>query len=183
MEGSWAPWPPPPSFFHRAGGPSWTVPGWGTGGSLALPLSVGAMGSGTIGGTGFSLYQSSAGLAEVWNPRWPHGRWVSCCPPKPEGETGPSCPNRQDLIQADLVLAARGILAPASVLLPQVPNRLWRPMPGHWQPGREGRWPVATGKGASALPSLPEGSAAADGCLEATLLLVAPGEIRRVSGN
>lgn len=69
MEGSWGPWPPPPSLFHRAGRTGWTLPGWGTGGSSALPRASGAMGSGTIGGAGFSPCQSSAGLAEVCSPR------------------------------------------------------------------------------------------------------------------
>lgn len=62
MESPWGLWPPPHSIFHRVGGPSWTVPGWGTGGSLALPRTSGVMGSGIIGGAGFSLCQSSDGL-------------------------------------------------------------------------------------------------------------------------
>lgn len=56
-------------------------------------------------------------------PHWPHVQWLSCNSPRTEGETGSRCPTRQDLIQADLVLAGgagRGIHSPASVLLPQV---------------------------------------------------------------
>ena len=119
------------SLFYRVGGPSWTVPGGGTGHSSALPHTGRTMGSGTIRGAGFSLCQSSAGLAAV-----AHTWWVSCCPA------------RQNPLQADLVLAVGGIPELASVLLPQALDRLWRPVPGHWQPGAEGRWPVPAGEGA-----------------------------------
>lgn len=67
-------------------------------------------------------------------PHWSHEQWLSCSPPRTEGEAGPRCSTRQDLIQADLVLAGgagRGIHSPASVLFPQVPNRLWRT--GNWR--------------------------------------------------
>lgn len=59
------------------------------------------MGSGTVGAAGFSLCQCPATLAEVWSTRWPHVQWVSCCPPKTEGEAGPSCLTRQDLLLAE----------------------------------------------------------------------------------
>lgn len=64
MEDSWGPWPSLSTPSHRAGGLSWTVLGWGTGGFLAVTHAWRVMGSGTIGV--HLLVSACAGLQLLW---------------------------------------------------------------------------------------------------------------------
>lgn len=97
--------------------------GWGTGDFLAVRHARRVMGSGTV--CWFQAVPVFSWSGRGVEPHWPHVQWLSCNPPRTEGETGPRCPTRKDLIQADMVLAGgagSGIHSPASVLLSQVPT-------------------------------------------------------------
>lgn len=80
--------------------------GWGTGDFLAVCHARRVMGSGTV--CWFQAVPVFSWSGRGVEPHWPHVQWLSCNPPRTEGETGPRCPTRQDLIQADMVLDGGG---------------------------------------------------------------------------
>lgn len=61
-----------------------------------MPHARTVMGSGTIGVClWFQPVPVFSWSGRGVEPHWPHVQWLSCNPPRTEGEGGPRCPTRQ----------------------------------------------------------------------------------------
>lgn len=102
------------------------------------------MGSGTV--CWFQAVPVFSWSGRGVEPHWPHVQWLSCNPSRTEGDIGPRCCNRQDLIQANLVLAGGGWQGNSQSSQCLVATSSQQAVE-NWQLGEEGRWPQATEEG------------------------------------